>query len=94
MFFLLSASYPQLFFPCVTNTDTSGKRIFGLECFHPDNRVRGLHHPVASTKHIDKVSVTKHIDKVGVTKHIENASVTKHVDKVMRVGYTPPTLTE
>ena len=54
--YIVSASYPHIFFPCISSTDECGKVIFGEQAYEPEIRTNGLHHPVASCKEIDTVS--------------------------------------
>ena len=52
-----AASYPSIFFPCVSSTNEAGHVIIGHDAYKPENRMNGLHHPVASCKEIDTVSI-------------------------------------
>ena len=54
--FIVVACYPQIFIPCVTTVDEGGKRVFGKECYAPENRVNGLQYPIATNKKVDKVN--------------------------------------
>lgn len=63
MVYVLTASYPQLYFPCISSTTNVGNTVVGFEAYKPDNRINGLHHPVASSQEIDMVNYYKSLMK-------------------------------